>query len=77
VLDQHLPVTSGLDFLESQAGRQLGIPVILITGRGDDGLKSRARDMGVLAYLDKPVTDQSLLAAISRAIAGTPEPGHA
>lgn len=72
VLDQHLPITSGLDFLTSAAGRQLGLPVILITGRGDDALRARAQDLGVLAYLDKPVTDQALLTAIRGAIAAPP-----
>jgi two-component system response regulator FixJ len=76
VLDQHLPVTSGLDFLASPAGRELGIPVILVTGRGDDGLRARAREMGVLAYLDKPVADEALLAAIGRAVGGAPGPGR-
>jgi two-component system, LuxR family, response regulator FixJ len=35
ILDQHLPVQSGVDFLNTPAGRGLGIPVILITGRGE------------------------------------------
>lgn len=70
VLDQHLPITSGLDFLTSPAGRGLGLPVILITGRGDESLKARAREAGVAAYLDKPVSDEALLVAIRRAVDG-------
>src|SRR5215217_2532796 len=46
ILDQHMPVLSGVDFLNSPAGRQLGVPVILMTGRGDPGLESRARAAG-------------------------------
>jgi two-component system response regulator FixJ len=69
VLDQHLPVVSGLDFLSSGRGAQLKLPVILITGRGDDAIRTRAQQLGV-AYLDKPVNDTELLAAIEEAVAG-------
>src|SRR3954447_26963316 len=41
ILDQHLPALSGVDFLNSPAGRRLGVPVILITGRGDPALEKR------------------------------------
>ena len=75
VLDQHLPMVSGLDFLSSDRGTQLKLPVILITGRGDDAIRARARQLGVAAYLDKPVNDTELLAAIERAVAGG-RPAH-
>lgn len=68
VLDQHLPITSGLDFLASPAGREIGLPVILITGRGDETLRDRARQLGVLAYFEKPVAEGALLAAIDQAL---------
>src|SRR3954452_15844262 len=35
ILDQPLRGRTGFDFLNSPAGRQLGLPVILMTGRGD------------------------------------------
>src|SRR4051794_7083388 len=40
ILDQHLPVQTGVDFLNSPAGSRLGLPVILMTGLGDPGLES-------------------------------------
>ena len=39
ILDQHLPVTTGVDFLNSPAGSRLGLPVILMTGLDDPGLE--------------------------------------
>ena len=66
ILDQHLPQVSGVDFLKSPAGQSLGIPVILITGRGDTALAERAREAGVAEYLQKPVSKQLLLAAVER-----------
>src|SRR5690348_3333021 len=41
ILDQHLTVQTGVDFLNSPVGRQLGVPVILVTGRGDPELEKR------------------------------------
>jgi two-component system, LuxR family, response regulator FixJ len=70
VLDQHLPGLSGVDFLNSPAGRQLGLPVILMTGRGDPGLEKRARAAGVAGYLQKPVSERLLIATVERVTAG-------
>ena len=70
ILDQHLPVVSGVDFLNSPAGRHLGIPVILITGRGDPAIEAQARQAGAAEYLQKPVSEKVLLATVQR-LAGT------
>lgn len=67
ILDQHLPGASGLDFLTAQGGR-LGLPVILITGAGDNNLREQAYRRGVAAYLEKPLTETRLLDAIARAL---------
>ena len=67
ILDQHLPLRTGLDFLNSPDGRALGIPVILITGRGDRALEERAQAAGAV-YLQKPVSQKVLLATVSRLV---------
>lgn len=51
VLDRHLLSTIGIDFVKSTAGKQLGIPVILITGRHDPALEQLASEAGVVDYL--------------------------
>ena len=66
ILDQHLPVLTGIDFLNSPEGRRIGLPVILITGRGDPELEKRARAAGVADYLQKPVSERLLIATIQR-----------
>src|SRR3954469_24768495 len=70
ILDQHLRVLTGVDFLNSPEGRQLGLPVILITGRGDPELEKRARAAGVAEYLQKPVSKRLLIATVTRVTAG-------
>lgn len=69
LLDQHFPATSGVDFLLSPAGRAIDLPVILMTGRGDDGIRTRALAAGVFAYFDKPVPQNLLLDSVALAVA--------
>jgi two-component system, LuxR family, response regulator FixJ len=71
ILDQHLPGTTGLDFLASPEGAALGLPVVLVTGRGDNALRARAGELGVSVYLEKPVVDDALMAAIRAAVEGS------
>jgi two-component system, LuxR family, response regulator FixJ len=68
VLDQHLPGATGLDFLSSPDGVQLRVPVILLTGRADDPMRARAIELGVSAFLEKPLGDGVLMNAIERAL---------
>lgn len=70
ILDQHLPGSTGLDFLASREGATLRLPVVLVTGRGDNALRARASALGVSSYLEKPVTDDVLLRAIRIAVDG-------
>jgi FixJ family two-component response regulator len=70
ILDQHLPGSTGLDFLSSTEGVALALPVILLTGRADGAIRARAAQLGVSAFLEKPVTEDVLLAAIRKALDG-------
>jgi two-component system response regulator FixJ len=70
ILDQHLQgMKTGLEFLASPERAAMRLPVILVTGRGDNEIKARALDAGVADYLDKPIDGTQLVAAIDRAIA--------
>ena len=70
ILDQHLNGMTGFDFLTSSERAALDLPVILITGQGDAKIRTRALQLGVSDYLEKPLDEMALLAAIRRA-AGT------
>jgi FixJ family two-component response regulator len=69
ILDHHLPGVSGLEFLASPEGAALRIPVIIITGGAEPSISARARALGVAAFLEKPLTETPLLAAIENALA--------
>ena len=69
ILDLHLPGTGGLDYLASLGDDGPGLPVIIVTGRGDSPLRARAAELGAVAFLEKPVDERELLSAINRALA--------
>lgn len=66
VLDLHLPVMSGLEFIERFGPRLHGLPVIMVSGRGDPATFARAKEAGVTAFLEKPFEEDQLLDAVQR-----------
>jgi two-component system response regulator FixJ len=67
LLDLHMPEMSGLELLELLRRREIGLPVIIVTGRGDAAARERARRAGAFAFLEKPV-DHSLIDTVGRAL---------
>ena len=72
ILDLHMPVMSGFDIQQRLHDEQHEIPVVVITGHDTAEMQQRAMRAGAVAYLRKPVDDQSLLRAISEAISIRP-----
>ena len=68
ILDLHLPEMGGLDYLASLGKDGPGLPVIMVTGRGDDASRARALELGAVAFLEKPVDNRELLSEIGRAL---------
>jgi two-component system, LuxR family, response regulator FixJ len=69
ILDLHLPGMTGLDYLASRP-LECALPVIMISGRADPSTRARAERMGVLAFLEKPLSDEILLTLIRTALGG-------
>lgn len=61
VLDVRMPGTSGLDLQEELGNRNCDLPILMITGFGEVQGAVRALKAGALDYLEKPVSDQTLL----------------
>ena len=68
LLDIRMPGISGVELQRRIAGTQHELPVVVITGHGDDEMKKRALAAGAIAFLDKPFDDDVLLDAIEQAI---------
>jgi RNA polymerase sigma factor (sigma-70 family) len=68
VLDVRLPGLSGLDFQRELTARNIGIPIVFVTGHGDIPMSVRAMKAGAVEFLTKPFHDQDLLDAIHIAL---------
>jgi AmiR/NasT family two-component response regulator len=53
------------NFLGSSQGAILRLPVLLLTGCGDRAIRDRACELGVGAYLEKPVNNDTLIGTIT------------
>ena len=68
VLDLHMPGLSGLDLLKWLVNAGELVPVIIITGRDDQGTCAACLAAGASAYLPKPLDHAKLLQAIEKAL---------
>jgi FixJ family two-component response regulator len=68
ILDLHLPVLSGLDLIGIMREQGPHLPVVFITGRSDKETRERAMKAGAVAFLDKPVCEGPLMAAVYSAL---------
>lgn len=77
VLDIMMPGMSGLDVLQ-QLRRQSEVPVIMLTGRGDDIDRIVGLELGADDYLGKPCNPRELVARIHALMRRCkPAPSHA
>jgi DNA-binding NtrC family response regulator len=67
VADYHLPGVAGLDLLAAIRGTAPSTSLILYSGGMTDELAEEAREFGVRAVLEKPVSAERLIAAIRSA----------
>jgi FixJ family two-component response regulator len=73
VLDIHMPEMDGFEVQARLMEAAIHLPIVIVTG--DDCAESRERALasGASAYLSKPMDGQTLLDAITTAIAHPPE----
>jgi FixJ family two-component response regulator len=69
LLDIQLPGPSGIELQGAMRDHRIDLPVIFITGHADVSLSVRAMKAGAVDFLQKPVERETLLGAISRALA--------
>ena len=69
VTDVRMPGRSGIDLVEEMQCRGEDVPVIVITGHADVPLAIRAMHAGVADFIEKPFDDETMLAAIRKALA--------
>jgi FixJ family two-component response regulator len=67
VVDLHMPDMAALDLQHYLTSAGFKIPTIVITGRDAAGLRQRCQSAGAAAYLLKPLSEATLMAAIHSA----------
>lgn len=68
VTDIRMPEMNGLELVAELKARGVTLPIIVITGHGDVPLAVEAMKAGVSDFLEKPFSDDTLLATIRRAL---------
>lgn len=74
VSDVRMPGMSGLQLLQVLREKQVGLPVIIMTGHADIALAVEAMKAGAVDFLEKPFDDDALLAAIHAALSRQKNP---
>ncbi|MDP1667346.1 MAG: response regulator [Methylobacter sp.] len=68
VLDVAMPCLNGLELQQELVARDIGLPIIFLTGNGDIPTSVQAMKQGAVDFLTKPVDDHDLIEAIHAAI---------
>jgi DNA-binding NarL/FixJ family response regulator len=68
VTDLNLPGMSGLELLERVRKANPDARAIVVTGRPTEEARRRAADLGVIAFLNKPIRTSHFLEAVSRGL---------
>ena len=75
VLDIRMPRMSGFHLHTAVAGTEWALPTVFITGHGSEDVRAQALASGAVDVLFKPIDEETLMAAIERALAaGSPPP---
>jgi two-component system response regulator FixJ len=69
VADVRMPGTDGLGLVRELNRRRIALPVILISGHADVPMAVAAIKSGAEDFIEKPVDDAQLVAAVNRALA--------
>ncbi len=70
ILDVAMPVMSGPELFRELRRRSLNIPVVFITARKDEVVRTRLIGEGAVDCLFKPFSDTALLQALNKAVGG-------
>jgi two-component system response regulator FlrC len=74
--DIMMPVLDGLQLLEIVRDKRIETPVVFLTGRTGSASEARARQLGAVDYITKPIDREVLLRRLASALrARTRAPG--
>jgi FixJ family two-component response regulator len=77
LLDIRMPEMSGIELQNAISGTPRALPVVFITGHGDEEVRAQALASGAVDVLFKPLDEATLFEAIDRALGRCAGNGHA
>jgi two-component system, LuxR family, response regulator FixJ len=69
LLDLRMPQMDGFAVMDALAERKIDWPIIVMTGHGEVPVAVRAMKLGAVDFVEKPFSEQTLLACFSQAFA--------
>jgi FixJ family two-component response regulator len=67
LLDLRMPGLSGLDVQSAMSRKGMAMPIVFLSAQGDVSSTARAMREGAIDFLEKPLDETQLLAALERA----------
>ncbi|MBC2834138.1 response regulator [Paragemmobacter straminiformis] len=70
ITDQNMPNLDGLGMIRALRQHPMGrgVPIVVLSTDGDEGLKAQAREAGALGWMLKPFTQDKLLAVMKKVL---------
>jgi len=61
ILDQHMPLMTGLELAQKLREQERNIPIMLVTAAPSPAIRARAAELGIAKVLEKPPDEDELL----------------
>jgi two-component system response regulator FixJ len=74
LVDLQMPGMDGLELKQQLNQRNINLPVIVVTGHGDIATAVEAMRAGAKDFIEKPFTEEAILAGVQMGLADRPKP---
>lgn len=68
ILDQTMPDMSGADLASKLRRLRPDMPIIMFSGYGEEEMRRETKDLGITAFMRKPVTHDQLALTVRKAL---------
>ena len=78
IMDFHMPEMDGLQLTERMRGLPgvVGSTILMLTSGGQSGDAARSRELGMAAYLTKPISQKTLYQVVAQVLGAPATPDH-